>query len=92
MTMESIASSAGVSIMTLYRHARTKEALFVAVVSEACARGKGARRRTKSRGYNVGRPALDEQRYRAAGAVMIEHCTVDISYQQTRDAVTRYFQ
>jgi AcrR family transcriptional regulator len=35
-SMEAIAKSAGVSIMTLYRHARTKDDLFQAVVSEAC--------------------------------------------------------
>ncbi|WP_420608198.1 TetR/AcrR family transcriptional regulator [Novosphingopyxis sp.] len=36
-SMEAIAAAAGVSIMTLYRHARTKDDLFEAVVSEACA-------------------------------------------------------
>ena len=35
-SMEAIAASAGVSIMTLYRHAKTKDDLFEAVVSEAC--------------------------------------------------------
>lgn len=35
-SMESIASAAGVSIMTLYRHARRKEDLFVAVIVNAC--------------------------------------------------------
>jgi len=37
VSMEAIAAAAGVSIMTLYRHARTKDDLFEAVVSEACA-------------------------------------------------------
>ncbi len=36
-SMEVIAASAGVSIMTLYRHARTKDDIFETVVSEACA-------------------------------------------------------
>ena len=35
-SMEMIAAAAGVSIMTLYRHARTKDDLFEAVVSQAC--------------------------------------------------------
>ena len=35
-SMEAIASAAGVSIMTLYRHARTKDDLFEAIVSDAC--------------------------------------------------------
>jgi len=35
-SMEGIALSAGVSIMTLYRHARTKDELFEAIVSDAC--------------------------------------------------------
>lgn len=35
-SMEAIAAEAGVSIMTLYRHARTKDDLFEAVVSQAC--------------------------------------------------------
>jgi TetR/AcrR family transcriptional repressor of mexJK operon len=35
-SMEAIAAGAGVSIMTLYRHARTKDDLFEAVVSDAC--------------------------------------------------------
>jgi TetR/AcrR family transcriptional repressor of mexJK operon len=34
--MESIAREAGVSIMTLYRHARTKDGLFAAVMESAC--------------------------------------------------------
>ncbi|TWB52889.1 TetR family transcriptional regulator [Nitrospirillum viridazoti] len=34
--MESIAREAGVSIMTLYRHARTKDDLFAAVIESAC--------------------------------------------------------
>ncbi|WP_186291259.1 TetR/AcrR family transcriptional regulator [Nitrospirillum viridazoti] len=34
--MESIAREAGVSIMTLYRHARTKDDLFAAVMESAC--------------------------------------------------------
>ena len=34
--MEAIAAASGVSIMTLYRHARTKDDLFEAVVSQAC--------------------------------------------------------
>jgi TetR/AcrR family transcriptional repressor of mexJK operon len=38
-SMEGIASSAGVSIMTLYRHARTKDELFEAIVSEGCIPG-----------------------------------------------------
>jgi len=41
-SMEAIAAAAGVSIMTLYRHARTKDALFEAVVSEACAPPAGS--------------------------------------------------
>jgi TetR/AcrR family transcriptional repressor of mexJK operon len=36
VSMEAIAAAAGVSIMTLYRHAQTKDALFEAVVGEAC--------------------------------------------------------
>lgn len=36
VSMEAIATSAGVSIMTLYRHSKTKDDLFQAVVSEAC--------------------------------------------------------
>ena len=35
-SMETIAAAAGVSIMTLYRHAQTKNDLFQAVVSKAC--------------------------------------------------------
>ena len=35
-TMEGIAASAGVSIMTLYRHAAGKDTLFAAVVASAC--------------------------------------------------------
>jgi TetR/AcrR family transcriptional regulator, mexJK operon transcriptional repressor len=35
-SMEGIASAAGVSIMTLYRHARRKEDLFAAVIAHAC--------------------------------------------------------
>lgn len=35
-SMESIAQAAGVSIMTLYRHARRKEDLFVAIIADAC--------------------------------------------------------
>jgi TetR/AcrR family transcriptional regulator, mexJK operon transcriptional repressor len=35
-SMEGIASTAGVSIMTLYRHARRKEDLFAAVIAHAC--------------------------------------------------------
>lgn len=35
-SMESIAKSADVSIMTLYRHARSKDELFAAVTSSAC--------------------------------------------------------
>lgn len=35
-SMEAIAAAAGVSIMTLYRHAKTKDVLFEAVVGEAC--------------------------------------------------------
>ncbi|TWB30461.1 TetR family transcriptional regulator [Nitrospirillum bahiense] len=34
--MESIAREAGVSIMTLYRHARTKDDLFAAIMESAC--------------------------------------------------------
>ena len=41
-SMEAIASAAGVSIMTLYRHARTKDELFETVVSEACAPQAGS--------------------------------------------------
>lgn len=40
-SMDTIAAAAGVSIMTLYRHARTKDGLFEAVVSEACAPDPG---------------------------------------------------
>jgi TetR/AcrR family transcriptional repressor of mexJK operon len=36
-SMESIARRASVSIMTLYRHARSKDVLFGAVISNACA-------------------------------------------------------
>lgn len=36
ISMESIAAAAGVSIMTLYRHAENKEDLFNAVLSEMC--------------------------------------------------------
>jgi TetR/AcrR family transcriptional repressor of mexJK operon len=36
-SMESIAKSANVSIMTLYRHARSKDVLFGAVIANACA-------------------------------------------------------
>ena len=36
-SMDMVAAKAGVSIMTLYRHARTKDDLFEAVVSQACA-------------------------------------------------------
>lgn len=35
-SMESIAQAAGVSIMTLYRHARRKEDLFAAIIADAC--------------------------------------------------------
>lgn len=35
-SMESIARAAGVSIMTLYRHAETKDDLFLAVIANAC--------------------------------------------------------
>ncbi|WP_322086953.1 TetR/AcrR family transcriptional regulator [Burkholderia sp. BCC1999] len=35
-SMEGIASAAGVSIMTLYRHAKRKEDLFAAVIVNAC--------------------------------------------------------
>lgn len=35
-TMEGIAASAGVSIMTLYRHAAGKDQLFAAVIASAC--------------------------------------------------------
>jgi TetR/AcrR family transcriptional repressor of mexJK operon len=35
-SMESIAQAAGVSIMTLYRHARRKEDLFAAIIAAAC--------------------------------------------------------
>ncbi len=35
-SMEAIADAAGVSIMTLYRHATTKDELFEAVISIAC--------------------------------------------------------
>jgi TetR/AcrR family transcriptional regulator, mexJK operon transcriptional repressor len=35
-SMEAIASAAGVSIMTLYRHARRKEDLFAAVIANVC--------------------------------------------------------
>ncbi|MDP9013613.1 MAG: TetR/AcrR family transcriptional regulator [Pseudomonadota bacterium] len=38
-SMESIAKSANVSIMTLYRHAETKDALFAAVIATACQPG-----------------------------------------------------
>ena len=40
-SMEGIAAEAGVSIMTLYRHARTKQDLFQAVVTQACAPAEG---------------------------------------------------
>ena len=36
-SMERIANSANVSIMTLYRHAQSKDELFAAVISNACA-------------------------------------------------------
>ena len=36
-SMETIAQAAGVSIMTLYRHAESKDDLFAAVISLACA-------------------------------------------------------
>lgn len=35
-SMEGIAASAGVSIMTLYRHAESKDDLFAAVIARAC--------------------------------------------------------
>lgn len=35
-SMEGIASAAGVSIMTLYRHAKRKEDLFAAVIANTC--------------------------------------------------------
>lgn len=35
-SMESIAKAANVSIMTLYRHAKTKDELFAAVITSAC--------------------------------------------------------
>ncbi len=35
-TMEGIAAAAGVSIMTLYRHAAGKDTLFAAVIASAC--------------------------------------------------------
>ena len=35
-SMEGIAAAAGVSIMTLYRHAESKDDLFAAVILEAC--------------------------------------------------------
>jgi TetR/AcrR family transcriptional repressor of mexJK operon len=35
-TMESIAKAANVSIMTLYRHARTKDIIFAAVIAARC--------------------------------------------------------
>jgi len=35
-SMEGIAAAAGVSIMTLYRHARRKEELFAAIIASAC--------------------------------------------------------
>lgn len=41
-SMEAIAAAAGVSIMTLYRHARTKDGLFEAIVSEICAPNAGS--------------------------------------------------
>ncbi len=34
--MEGIAAAAGVSIMTLYRHAESKDDLFAAVITDAC--------------------------------------------------------
>jgi TetR/AcrR family transcriptional regulator, mexJK operon transcriptional repressor len=37
-SMEGIAAAAGVSIMTLYRHAQRKEELFAAVISSKCER------------------------------------------------------
>lgn len=43
-SMESIAKAANVSIMTLYRHARTKDDLFCAVISNACDPGDEAER------------------------------------------------
>ncbi|RKR31334.1 MULTISPECIES: TetR/AcrR family transcriptional regulator [Paraburkholderia] len=36
VSMEGIANAAGVSIMTLYRHAKRKEDLFAAVIANAC--------------------------------------------------------
>ncbi len=39
--MEAIAASAGVSIMTLYRHAESKDDLFAAVMLNECARAHG---------------------------------------------------
>jgi len=45
-TMEGIAAGAGVSIMTLYRHAEGKDTLFAAVIASACHpadQAKGAR-------------------------------------------------
>ncbi|PCI88216.1 MAG: TetR family transcriptional regulator [Hyphomicrobiales bacterium] len=35
-SMESIAKAANVSIMTLYRHAQTKDKLFAAIIASAC--------------------------------------------------------
>lgn len=41
-SMDNIAKSAGVSIMTLYRHARSKDDLFSAVIMNACDSGSEA--------------------------------------------------
>lgn len=41
-SMEAIAAEANVSIMTLYRHARSKDELFAAVIAGACEPGDGS--------------------------------------------------
>ncbi|OBR54717.1 TetR/AcrR family transcriptional regulator [Paraburkholderia tropica] len=40
-SMEAIAAAAGVSIMTLYRHAESKDGLFASVMLNECARAHG---------------------------------------------------
>ena len=62
-TMDDVASAAGVGKQTVYRHFKSKEALFVGLVSAMCAQvgaaacqrsGRAIRWRTRSRVARVG--------------------------------------
>lgn len=48
-SMEGIAAAAGVSIMTLYRHAASKNDLFAAVITSACAYSEETRQAEQAR-------------------------------------------